>query len=64
MGHIFCFILILHTKLLLRAVFSKRNGFAFFRIKFIPFGVDSVSEGRQDNFERVASVKSVLFPLK
>ena len=52
----------LHTSLLLKGANSKRKEFSPVGSKFFPLSVDSFSEGRQTNFERVVSLESIFIP--
>ena len=45
----------LHTKSLLKGVYSKRKEFVSTGNKFFPFRADHFSEGGRFNFDRVAS---------
>ena len=45
-----------------KRVYSKRKEFAPMGSKFFPFRVDPFSEGRQNNFDRVASPERYQFP--
>ena len=54
-GHNFCNFMFafLHTKSLLKEVYTKKKTFASKGNKFFHFKVDPFSEGRQNNLDRV-----------
>ena len=55
---------VLHTKPLLKGVYAKRKEYFFpTGNKFFPFRIDTFSEGRQNNFDRIVSPEKYQFPL-
>ena len=60
----FLFAALNNNPLLKNKVYSERKEFAPKGIKFLPFWVDSFSEGKQKPFDRVASLENVPILLK
>ena len=54
----------MHTKCLLKRVFSKRKEFAPKGSKFFSFRVDPFPEGSQNIFIKLPSLKDYPFPLR